>query len=385
MNRSMSRIDVGLQRWDRHVRNRAIGVCLGLTSAVFVLMSPSNADAGQILSPIAPLTLSTSTNGHISATADLTWIDGTGSGAISVAVVGQPGCSVQALPKEVVEDRSTPITFDFGAGCHQVISKISDLRVDVGGVTPVILEVNPSSLSPAPPWDLWLFVPAAAGAILIAVVAIVWRLGLAWGGLKKPLDGLDKNWSFSQSWAANLTATATIATGLFASSTILQGVLGAGSAPALTVMLVAGALATASAGAGTIITLTFRKGVAPYALAVVIAAIVTLTGSIGQLLIIGDTSGHLSLGSLHGFVWPIVAVACGLLACYGISSIRALLPIKVVHPAAASTPSTTRRRRRPRAGAGERAEYDLPRTAVPTVLVTTDFKSPEPSRTAAIL
>ena len=249
------------------------------------------------------------------------------------------------------------MTFTFGSGCSVGGATPTDLIVRISGAGPVALEMSPASSSP--PWNLWLFLPALGGSLVVALISMRWaktKDGFNWGGLIKPLTTLDKSWSFSESWAANLTTAATVVTGVFASSDILQGVLGTGSAPALTVMLVAGALATAAAGAGTIITLTFRSKGQPLGIAVVAAAIVTLTGAMGQLLVIGDTSSHLALGGLNSYVWPAVIAACALLGAYGVASIHEILTAKAPPPRTRGSRRATTRARSSESGDGSGSE-----------------------------
>jgi hypothetical protein len=243
----------------------------------------------------------------------------------------------------------------------------------------VLLGAVGSSTTTAAPlhWDLWLFWPALGWAVAVITVGTLWaRFGdsLSWRDIFGPLNHLSSNWSFSQSWAANLTTAATVLTGLFASSNVLSALLGSGTNQALTVMLVAGALATAFAGTGTVITATFKTGSGVIGAFVLLAAVITIGGTGGQLLVVNDQASGLALGGLTTYLPWFTALAGLLLTVYGVASIRGTLIGLGTQPKA-TAPAGARRRVAKRQRMAPAAVLTAPVNAAP---VTTP-------RTASVL
>jgi hypothetical protein len=177
-------------------------------------------------------------------------------------------------------------------------------------------------------WNLWLFFPAAGGAAL--VVALGWALSASklgpTGGFFKPLPGATGTWQAGQSWAANLTAAGTVVTGLLAaSSPVIKTVLGTTAPGKLVAMFVASAVASASAGAATVVTATFRTKGDVLTWAAVLGCWIGLAGIAGQLLVIADQASRLPLQGLTAAAWPLVGLSLALLALYGVSGLRQLL------------------------------------------------------------
>jgi hypothetical protein len=144
--------------------------------------------------------------------------------------------------------------------------------------------------------------------------------------LSLPLTGLDKDWSFQDSWAANLTFVATAATGLFATSDTLTKLLGSSPDGPLGVMAIAGVVAVGLAGAGILITKMSASSSLPTLRVVVLAATVTLTGAIGQLVVVVYEARHIGLPSgLRDWLFPVGGIAIALLVAYGWSTTASLV------------------------------------------------------------
>ena len=245
----------------------------------------------------------------------------------------------------------TEVTFTFLPGCLPTLLQSSD-RVEFHVLSfsqdhSAISRTSVTVIGPEPSvttsWSDLGWITAGIGIAFVIVGAAVWlarrrhRQAQPIRWLFAPLQGLDSGWSFGSSWAANLTAIGTLVSGLFASSDVLKSILGTSPDQALAVMTVAGIVALGLAGAGTLITTTFTSESSPVTLAVVAAAIATLGGAIGQILVIGF---EMEPFAITNWVWALVS-ASGLLLClYGFFTIYRMITENDVDPVPAE-PSDT--------------------------------------------
>lgn len=176
--------------------------------------------------------------------------------------------------------------------------------------------------STKPDWgSLVWFAPAFVLAALAVTVGALTG-GKTWDDLRAPASGIEASWSFQDSWVANINLGAGIIAGVFAASGILKNVLGTEPANELAVMAVAAAFGVGLSAAGVLITKAFAEKGKPIALAVVVAAIPTLTGAFGQVAVIWKQSEQLDLGVLKDAA-PIVALGAAIvLLAYGFFSIK---------------------------------------------------------------
>lgn len=105
--------------------------------------------------------------------------------------------------------------------------------------------------------------------------------------LDSPLASLGTNWSFKDNWIGSVTVGSTVLVALFASNDTLGAVVGPSAKPSLTAMAVAAAVAAVFVGLGPLIVKLCGPDLnVPTAGGTLLAALVTLVGSVGQIVAI---------------------------------------------------------------------------------------------------
>ena len=126
-----------------------------------------------------------------------------------------------------------------------------------------------------------------------------------------PMEYVDDSWSFKESWVSNITVAGGLLTGILGSSDILTSFLGDGAKAAITVSTVGAAIAALCVGAGGLVLLATRKGALMTVGGLICAAVITVTGAAGELLVVAASVDPLVGGVTEKFLY--VAVAAGLL------------------------------------------------------------------------
>jgi hypothetical protein len=138
-----------------------------------------------------------------------------------------------------------------------------------------------------------------------------------------PLPGLGSSWSFKESWASNATVIAAVFTGLFGATEVTKTILGDDSKAVLALVAVAVAASVGLAGIAPMLLQSWRRTwsgeVTP--LGVMLASVVTLTATGGELGLIADVvydtktvapEAVLGTGILGGVLLLFYAVAATL-------------------------------------------------------------------------
>ena len=129
--------------------------------------------------------------------------------------------------------------------------------------------------------------------------------------LTTPLEGLGTDWSFTDNWVNSVTAGSGLLVALLASSNLLEAILGDEPKAALALIAVTGAIAAALVGISPILVKLFGEDVAvPTIAGTLLAALVTLIGSLGQITVVTWQTQDLVTGWVP-YVISLVGVLVG--------------------------------------------------------------------------
>jgi hypothetical protein len=229
-----------------------------------------------------------------------------------------------ASPESLPKARSTTVRVTLPEGCDTDFTLSADgTSVDV---TPKSAETDPSQ---------WLFLLVFVGALLvIGRIAYAWGIQLTENG-KTELH-MESSWSFKESWAGNVTVLGGLLTGIFGSSTVAKALLGSDADSAIALATVGAAIALALVGAGPVIlAATKTKATDRYSVrGMVLAAGVTVSGGVGELIIVTVTAIRMDFG---GFLWKGLAGIAGaagiaLLVIYFVRTVRAMAALYAKAP-----------------------------------------------------
>lgn len=132
-------------------------------------------------------------------------------------------------------------------------------------------------------------------------------------GRNTQLAGLGPNWSLKDNWIGNVTVTAAALVGLLAASNVLQAVLGSQPEAALGVIAVGGALSAVFVGLGPLIVKMIGKDLSvPTAGGMLFAALVTLFGAMGQIVVVTWQASELATTAWAQGAIAVVAAATSL-------------------------------------------------------------------------
>jgi uncharacterized membrane protein len=231
-----------------------------------------------------------------------------------------------------------------------------------GSAAPITLGVvaEKAKAEPEPDWNALLAFPVAFVGALVFALAIWWlwpwlfwwhtttkRARRAEGGdspgdVKRPklwkgLAGLPDTYSFGDSWVTNITAIVALFTGIFASTDVLEAVLGDDAESSLALAAVGGAVAVALTGGGGIVVLATRT--AKHDLitfgGLLLAAVFTLAGAFGGLWVAHAAGKELDFDGLQDWLLPAALIGITLLlAVYAYRTLMATIKqgLEVHHP-----------------------------------------------------
>ncbi|HZS16221.1 MAG TPA: hypothetical protein VFC09_16655 [Candidatus Dormibacteraeota bacterium] len=290
---------------------RRAAVLLGL-AAVIAALGGAVVSAGQ--SPVfidtPKVTLSAVGGGGWTASLDFTNLTNA-SVKVTAATPGAHNtqCTLGVKPQQLPPAQHSAVTVTVPAACDVGADGIT-FTVRAGSASFTIIASNPDA--GAPDWlALWAFAGAFAAALLLSVILLV-VLGCApWRELK----GLEKTWSFSESWVSNITIVGGLVTGVFGSSSVVKA-LGSGADSAVALATVGAAIAAALIAAGGILVLATKREGEITAGGLLAACSLTAAGAAGELYAVFDSGRFLSLGGWQDrLVYPL-AVALALLGVY---------------------------------------------------------------------
>lgn len=154
------------------------------------------------------------------------------------------------------------------------------------------------------------------------------------------LHGLGVDWQLS-SWASNVTVVATTFAAFLGATDVLTAVLGAEPKAAVAQILVGGALALVLLGVAPVLLRLIGPSETPTVAGLLLAAVATLTGAVGQILVIAWAVTDAGLPtSLSVIVWCLTIALVFLLLYYGYRTLLFRLAKGVAAPPTALAPET---------------------------------------------
>jgi hypothetical protein len=158
------------------------------------------------------------------------------------------------------------------------------------------------------------------------------------------LVNLPDDWSFSESWATNITVGAALLTGIFGNTETVKAFLGDDAESSIALATVGAAVAVAFAGAGGVVLLAFKQRlpVSGYTVfGMLAAASVTLAGAFGEIWILFFTVKDLDLGGVQHYVVYVTVGATALLVIYAFRSLLEVIPPGTLNPAPTTAEKVT--------------------------------------------
>jgi hypothetical protein len=250
-----------------------------------------------------------SNDGHIALTEGATDSVATGSVVLSNAtgepapVSVEPGseapeaCEISASPEAVEALRQQKVTLTF-TNC-EVDSTAVLFNLTAGASSfPALTADSPTAADPD--WRMWGFAIAFAIAVILLLIAFaLWNNRAAETSFRASLPGITPSYKFSDSWATSATVVAAAFVAIFgASSTIGETIFGADTKTATAVIAVAAATGTGLVGLSPLVLQALRSwdGETTKVYGLLAAALLTLTGTLGQMIVIVLVLRATSLG-----------------------------------------------------------------------------------------
>ncbi len=315
-----------------------------------------------------------------------------GNVTVEAGIDGDAGCSVTADPASVAAGRRTTVTLTAGTGCD--VADGADITLTYGGAVSPASHTIVATAEEADEPDWHILRQAFVLSVALAAICVVWAIGRikrGWvdapeggpaardqevaaketlqaernadlvatreaRGLTAPGDlevdveprelewstelvGLETGWSFSDSWASSVTVGTTVLVALLAASDVLEAVLGKKPEEALSLFVVASAIATALVAiAPLVLKAVGKKTSVPTIGGTLFAALLTLTGTGGQLAAVTLQARELVSGRAEDAV-AVMGILVGLIvASYASRSLAELVLANVVSSPAPTPP-----------------------------------------------
>lgn len=250
-------------------------------------------------------------------------------GSVRPVVAG--ACTVQfdtGPTAALLPARDEAVTVTYSEGC-KIGQEGATLRLMTSAKPSQVLEleVDPPAEAPKPDWGLlWAFVAALVAALIALLVMLFTNDHMTLG---TRLTHLPTTWSFTESWATNVTAGGGILAGVIGSTEVVKAFLGmeADSSIALAIVGVAVAGGFLAFGALLVQSFKYTDSESPTAAGFILGASCTLAGAYGELVTLYATGKALDLGGWQHRLLPIVLVIGAVLALYAYVSVRATLEV----------------------------------------------------------
>jgi hypothetical protein len=231
-----------------------------------------------------------------------------------------------------------------------------------------------------PPWGwLWIF-----PALLLVMAFVVWQRVKRWDppgratrNVTQPLKYMPATWSFKDSWVTNVTVAAGVLTGIFGTAETVKAFLGEEAEKSLALATVAAAVAVAFTAAAPIIVLATKVDKASDDKTKVVslgglllAAIVTLAGALGQVVLVTRSAWDLDLDGFEKSSVAFAVAAAVLLLVYGLRGLLEALETGLTAPKKKKgLKQATRKRGARRLATKVKADETIDSAKVDTLLV----------------
>jgi len=300
-------------------RRSAFAVTL-VAAAACILPTVALADNVEVLVDSTDVTLASGDDG--THTAEITLANLRDAAfTVTAGVADDPGCSVDPKPAAVESGRSSVVSLTLSSGCDVDQGADIELRLNPN-VHPsrYVVKAAPAQAKTEIQWSIlgWSALFAAVAALIAVglVGAQILRHNRKPAATDKlrlttPLEGLGTDWSFTDNWVNSVTAGSGLLVALLASSNLLEAILGDEPKAALALIAVTGAIAAALVGISPILVKLFGEDVAvPTIAGTLLAALVTLIGSLGQITVVTWQTQDLVTGWVP-YVISLVGVLVG--------------------------------------------------------------------------
>jgi hypothetical protein len=223
-------------------------------------------------------------------------------------------CVLTPVPGNLPAAQATAVSVAVSTTC-----RVGDTGLNfviATGTTAVALTAKVADTNSSPWAWLWTF-PAVL--LLAGVGALIWRRRAP---KAKTLPYLDSAWSFKDSWASNVTVLGGLFTGVFGSSEVVKALLGEDADSKIALATVGSAVAVAFIAAGPILILATKSNKMFTTSGLLAAAAVTLTGAVGELVVVTVTATKLDLGGWERSAWAFGLFGLLLLLVYSYRTIH---------------------------------------------------------------
>jgi hypothetical protein len=294
---------------------RVLLIIAALGGVLVAVAPPADAATVDVIVDSTAITLSAGDNGTHAG--DVTLANLTNRMIPLTATIARDGgCDITADPRALDPGRRTAVTLTFSAGCD--VAQGADVTLSFGPRVRPGSYVVKVQASAAPDWSilLWAFGSALVLTVLFLVFTLLWSgfVKKVWPKTSDVINGLSTDWSFKDNWAANITIGSTVLIALFATSNILEAVLGAKPEAALGLLAVASGVASLLVGLGPLVVKSIGSNPqTPTVRGAVLAAGITLAGVLGQ-----GGAAAIQAWKLTSGVWPraMIVVLTALVAFF---------------------------------------------------------------------
>lgn len=204
-------------------------------------------------------TLTTSDAGGWTAKVGVTNLTGA---QIDGVTVKASGCSPSANPVTLPAAQHTDLTITLPADCKATASDGGfPFVVSTGGQRVQVTATKKDAASSVDwaPFEAFLWALGVGAALMLIVAGVYAQRDHPSPKPLAPLAGLDKSWTFKDSWASSLTTASGLVVALFGTSEPLKAVLGEDADATVGAATVAAAVALALTGAAAVISLAVKK------------------------------------------------------------------------------------------------------------------------------
>ncbi|MFI7672595.1 hypothetical protein [Actinophytocola sp. NPDC049390] len=228
------------------------------------------------------------------------------------------GCGLVAQPDTLPRAQPTTVTITIPETCP-----VPDAGLRLLVIAPAtqvdVLAKAPSPAS-ASSWSVLLVFPAVF--VLFASLAIMlWRRQMR-AHEEDELPYLDAAWSFKDSWAGNVTVIGGLLTGVVGSSDVVKALLGADADQSIALATVGAAIAVAFVAAAPVLLLATKRNKVFRVSGLFAAATLTLSGAVGELVVVTESARALDLDGWQNVVWLPCLAAVVLLLVYSYRTVH---------------------------------------------------------------
>ncbi|GAB1513615.1 hypothetical protein [Actinophytocola sp. KF-1] len=226
-------------------------------------------------------------------------------------------CGLGAQPDTLPRAQPTTVTITVPETCPVPDTGLRILVIAPPTQVDVIVKAPPAAAST---WSVLLVFPAVL-LLFAAVATMLWRREMSTRD-EDELPYLDAAWSFKDSWAGNVTVIGGLLTGVLGSSDVVKAILGEDSEQSIALATVGAAIAVAFVAAGPVLFLATKRNKIFRISGLFAAATLTVSGAIGELVVVAESARSLDLDGFQTIVWLPCFAAIALLLVYSYRTVH---------------------------------------------------------------